>query len=137
MIARFVVFIAIAVGLLGGIHYYLWVRLARDPAITGIGNGDFALRPLAQAAMQYPEAGRALVEQARLNQIPDSAWPTLAASFLREGYVDKLMLFVAPFIAGAGMQFAPELEEPVRLTRMTSERFGDDLLFTGYVREPS
>src|SRR5215471_11771286 len=31
MIARFVVFIAVAVGLLGGIHYYLWVRLARDP----------------------------------------------------------------------------------------------------------
>ena len=63
--------------------------------------------------------------------------PTLAASFLREGYVDKLMLFVAPFLAGAGMQFAPELEEPVRLTRMTSERVGDDLLLTGYVREPS
>jgi predicted MPP superfamily phosphohydrolase len=31
MIARFVVFIAVAVGLLGGIHYYLWLRLARDP----------------------------------------------------------------------------------------------------------
>ena len=31
MIARFVVFIGIAFGLLGGIHYYLWVRLARDP----------------------------------------------------------------------------------------------------------
>jgi len=63
--------------------------------------------------------------------------PTLAASFLREGYVDKLMLFVAPFVAGAGMQFALELEEPVRLTRMTSELVGDDVLLTGYVREPS
>jgi predicted MPP superfamily phosphohydrolase len=31
MIARFVVFIAVAVGLFGGIHYYLWLRLARDP----------------------------------------------------------------------------------------------------------
>jgi predicted MPP superfamily phosphohydrolase len=31
MIARFVVFIAIALALLGGIHYYLWLRLARDP----------------------------------------------------------------------------------------------------------
>ena len=62
---------------------------------------------------------------------------TLAASFLREGYVDKLMLFVAPFVAGAGMQLALELEEPVRLTRMTSERVGDDVLLTGYVREPS
>ena len=31
MIARFVVFIGIAFGLLGAIHYYLWLRLARDP----------------------------------------------------------------------------------------------------------
>lgn len=31
MIGRFVVFIAIAFGLLGAIHYYLWIRLARDP----------------------------------------------------------------------------------------------------------
>ena len=31
MIGRFVVFIAVALALLGGIHYYLWVRLARDP----------------------------------------------------------------------------------------------------------
>src|SRR5437667_3389224 len=56
------------------------VRLAQDPAITGGGNGDFALRPLAQAAMQYPEARAALLDQARLNQIPDRAWPTVAAS---------------------------------------------------------
>jgi len=35
------------------------------------------------------------------------------------------------------MQLALELEEPVRLTRMTSERVGDDVLLTGYVREPS
>src|SRR5436190_2338563 len=28
---RFIVFIGVAFGLLGGIHYYLWARLARDP----------------------------------------------------------------------------------------------------------
>jgi len=28
---RFIVFIAVALGLLGAIHYYLWARLARDP----------------------------------------------------------------------------------------------------------
>jgi hypothetical protein len=56
------------------------IRLAQDPAIRASGLGDYALRPLAQAAMQYPEARAALVDQARLNQIPESAWPTLAAS---------------------------------------------------------
>jgi len=56
------------------------IRLAQDPAITGVGYGDFALRPLAQAADHYPEAGAALVQQARLNRIPDRAWPPVAAS---------------------------------------------------------
>jgi diaminohydroxyphosphoribosylaminopyrimidine deaminase / 5-amino-6-(5-phosphoribosylamino)uracil reductase len=63
--------------------------------------------------------------------------PTLAASFLREGLVDKLMLFVAPQVAGKGITFAPELDELVRLSHMTSERVGDDMLLTGYVHEPS
>jgi predicted MPP superfamily phosphohydrolase len=30
-VGRFFAFIAVAVGLLGGIHYYLWARLVRDP----------------------------------------------------------------------------------------------------------
>jgi diaminohydroxyphosphoribosylaminopyrimidine deaminase/5-amino-6-(5-phosphoribosylamino)uracil reductase len=63
--------------------------------------------------------------------------PTIATSFLREGLVDKVMFFLAPQIAGTGVQFAPELETPVSLTRMTSERVGDDVLLTGYVHEPS
>jgi diaminohydroxyphosphoribosylaminopyrimidine deaminase / 5-amino-6-(5-phosphoribosylamino)uracil reductase len=63
--------------------------------------------------------------------------PTLAASFLREGFVDKLLLFVSPQVAGEGPTFAPELDDLVRLTRMTTERLGDDVLLTGYVHEPS
>jgi diaminohydroxyphosphoribosylaminopyrimidine deaminase/5-amino-6-(5-phosphoribosylamino)uracil reductase len=63
--------------------------------------------------------------------------PTLATSFLREGFVDKLMLFVAPQVAGAGLPFAPELDDKIALTRMTVERLGDDVLLTGYVHEPS
>jgi diaminohydroxyphosphoribosylaminopyrimidine deaminase / 5-amino-6-(5-phosphoribosylamino)uracil reductase len=63
--------------------------------------------------------------------------PTLAQSFLREGLVDKLMLFAAPQVAGAGLEFAPHLDDAVRLTRMTTERLGDDVLLTAYVHEPS
>ena len=62
--------------------------------------------------------------------------PTLATSFLREGLVDKLQLFVAPEIAGAGLEFAPELDEPVRLRHLTAEPVGADLLVTAYVHEP-
>jgi diaminohydroxyphosphoribosylaminopyrimidine deaminase/5-amino-6-(5-phosphoribosylamino)uracil reductase len=63
--------------------------------------------------------------------------PTLATSFLREGYVDKLLFFVAPEIAGAGLQFTPDLDEPVRLMHTTVERLGDDVLISAYVHEPS
>jgi diaminohydroxyphosphoribosylaminopyrimidine deaminase/5-amino-6-(5-phosphoribosylamino)uracil reductase len=63
--------------------------------------------------------------------------PTLATAFLRGGLVDKLMLFVAPEVAGAGLAFAPELDDLVRLSHMTAERVGDDVLLTAYVHEPS
>ena len=56
------------------------VRMAQDQALAAVGEGDLALRPLAQAAMQFPEARATLLEQARLNQIPEKAWPGIAAS---------------------------------------------------------
>ena len=62
--------------------------------------------------------------------------PTLAAAFLTADLVDKLMLFVAPRIAGAGRLFAPELAEPIELRHPTAERLGEDLLLTAYVHEP-
>lgn len=62
--------------------------------------------------------------------------PTLAESFLRADLVDKVLLFVAPRIAGSGPSFAPELPTPVELTRLTAEQVGDDLLLSGYVHEP-
>jgi diaminohydroxyphosphoribosylaminopyrimidine deaminase/5-amino-6-(5-phosphoribosylamino)uracil reductase len=60
----------------------------------------------------------------------------LAQSFLREDLVDKLMLFVAPRIAGAGTAFAPELDAPVELRHLTAEPVGADVLLTGYVHDP-
>jgi diaminohydroxyphosphoribosylaminopyrimidine deaminase / 5-amino-6-(5-phosphoribosylamino)uracil reductase len=62
--------------------------------------------------------------------------PTLAAAFLRADLVDKLMLFVAPRIVGAGTRFAPELAEPIELRHPTAELLGEDLLLTAYVHEP-
>jgi diaminohydroxyphosphoribosylaminopyrimidine deaminase / 5-amino-6-(5-phosphoribosylamino)uracil reductase len=59
--------------------------------------------------------------------------PTLAAGFLRADLVDKLLLFVAPAIGGAGPLFAPDLPEPVPVTQLQAERIGDDVLLSGYV----
>jgi diaminohydroxyphosphoribosylaminopyrimidine deaminase/5-amino-6-(5-phosphoribosylamino)uracil reductase len=62
--------------------------------------------------------------------------PTLAESFLRADLVDKLLLFVAPRLAGRGPAFAPDLPTPLELNRLNAETVGEDLLLTAYVHEP-
>ena len=57
---------------------------------------------------------------------------TLAASFLHEDLVDKVMIFKSPRVAGDGPSFTP----PKWLRRLAVEQVGDDVLQTGYVHEP-
>ena len=62
--------------------------------------------------------------------------PTLATAFLAGGLVDRLMLFVAPTLAGSGPRFLGELPDARRLLHATAERLGDDVVLSGYLREP-
>jgi diaminohydroxyphosphoribosylaminopyrimidine deaminase/5-amino-6-(5-phosphoribosylamino)uracil reductase len=62
--------------------------------------------------------------------------PTLASSFLAADLVDKLLVFVAPTLAGDGAGPVASLPEPLSLLRLTSEHVGEDVLLTAYVREP-
>ena len=61
--------------------------------------------------------------------------PTLATAFLRAGLIDKLLLFVAPRIAGEGPRFLAE-PPPAGLTRLEAGQVGEDVLLTAYVHEP-
>ncbi len=62
--------------------------------------------------------------------------PTLARAFLEAGLVDKLLLFVAPTLAGSGPFVVPALDEPLGLEHMTSKQVGEDVLIEAYLREP-
>ena len=62
--------------------------------------------------------------------------PTLATAFLEAGLVDKLLVFVAPTLAGAGPRFLGELSAPKPLTHLSVRPVGDDVLLEGYLREP-
>jgi diaminohydroxyphosphoribosylaminopyrimidine deaminase/5-amino-6-(5-phosphoribosylamino)uracil reductase len=61
--------------------------------------------------------------------------PTIATAFLSAGLVDKLMLFVAPVIAGSGARFVGALAAHLGVTDMTARAVGDDVLLEGYLRE--
>jgi diaminohydroxyphosphoribosylaminopyrimidine deaminase/5-amino-6-(5-phosphoribosylamino)uracil reductase len=62
--------------------------------------------------------------------------PTVATAFLERGLVDKLLLFVAPELAGDGLPLLGPLATPVELARMTARPIGEDLLISAYVHEP-
>jgi len=62
--------------------------------------------------------------------------PTLAGAFLRAGLVDRLRLYVAPTLAGAGPGVLDGLDAPVALSHLTSTPVGDDVLLEAYLREP-
>jgi diaminohydroxyphosphoribosylaminopyrimidine deaminase/5-amino-6-(5-phosphoribosylamino)uracil reductase len=63
--------------------------------------------------------------------------PTLAASFLEAGLVDKILLFVAPTLAGAGPTALPAaLRSPRTLVRLRTRQVGADVLLEAYVRDP-
>jgi len=62
--------------------------------------------------------------------------PTLASSFFTADLVDKVLVFVAPTLAGEGPGLLGGLPEPRRLARLSARPVGDDVLLSGYVHEP-
>jgi diaminohydroxyphosphoribosylaminopyrimidine deaminase/5-amino-6-(5-phosphoribosylamino)uracil reductase len=62
--------------------------------------------------------------------------PTLATSFLRENLLDKLLVFVAPTLAGEGPTLLAGTVPALRLTRLKAEGIGEDVLLSAYVHEP-
>jgi diaminohydroxyphosphoribosylaminopyrimidine deaminase / 5-amino-6-(5-phosphoribosylamino)uracil reductase len=62
--------------------------------------------------------------------------PTIATAFLAAGLVDKLMLFVAPVVAGDGPRFVGDLPGPLHLSGLSARAVGGDVLLEGYLHEP-
>ena len=62
--------------------------------------------------------------------------PTLATAFLAAGFVDKLLLFVAPILAGEGPHILGALPAPLDLLHLRAEPSGEDVLLEAYLHEP-
>jgi diaminohydroxyphosphoribosylaminopyrimidine deaminase/5-amino-6-(5-phosphoribosylamino)uracil reductase len=112
------------------------VEVLRQPRRLAFGRGplpDGSELELLSGALDE-ELGR-LGEQ-EVQSLLLEGGPTLAAAFLAADLVDKLLLFVAPTVAGAGPPLVESLPEPRRLTRLSARPVGEDVLLTAYVHEP-
>ena len=63
--------------------------------------------------------------------------PTLAQAFLEADLVDRLLVFLAPVLAGGdGPALAPRLPSPRRLHHLRVEQLGEDVLLEAHLHEP-
>jgi diaminohydroxyphosphoribosylaminopyrimidine deaminase / 5-amino-6-(5-phosphoribosylamino)uracil reductase len=64
--------------------------------------------------------------------------PTLAGAFFEAGLVDKVLVFVAPVLAGGeGAHLLPPLRSVIELSHLTARLVGEDALLEAYVHAPS
>jgi diaminohydroxyphosphoribosylaminopyrimidine deaminase/5-amino-6-(5-phosphoribosylamino)uracil reductase len=112
------------------------VDVARQPRRLAFGRG-----PLPEASELELRSGpleeelRALAAEGVQSLLLEGG-PTLATAFLAAGLVDKLVLFVAPVLAGDGPHLCGDLEAPLELLHLRAEPSGEDVLLEGYLREP-
>jgi diaminohydroxyphosphoribosylaminopyrimidine deaminase / 5-amino-6-(5-phosphoribosylamino)uracil reductase len=110
------------------------VAVTRQPRRLVFGSGpvpdgfDLVSGPLDEALRQLGGEG--------VQSLLLEGGPTLATAFLAAGLVDKLMVFLAPVVSGAGPRFLGGLDERVRLHRLEARTVGEDVLLVAYVHEP-
>lgn len=111
------------------------VDAGRQPRRIAFGRGPLpASSELELRRGDLEDELRALADEGVQSLLLESG-PALAASFFEADLVDKLLLFIAPRIAGGdGPTFAPRVS--TRLSHVTSEQLGQDVLVSGYVHEP-
>jgi diaminohydroxyphosphoribosylaminopyrimidine deaminase / 5-amino-6-(5-phosphoribosylamino)uracil reductase len=112
------------------------VDAARQPRRLAFGRGplpDGSELELRSGPLE--EELRALAAE-RVQSLLLEGGPTLATAFLAAGLVDKLLLFVAPVVAGDGPRVLGDLEAPLELLHLRTEPSGEDVLLEAYLREP-
>jgi diaminohydroxyphosphoribosylaminopyrimidine deaminase/5-amino-6-(5-phosphoribosylamino)uracil reductase len=107
------------------------VGAARQPRRIAFGHGDAGELELRSGLLE--DELRALAAEGVQSLLLEGG-PTIATAFVEQGLVDRLVLFVAPVVAGAGARFLGDLAEPLSLFGMSARRVGDDVLLEGHLR---
>jgi len=104
------------------------LAFSRGPLPDGVG--------LERRSRPIEEELRALAAEGVQSLLLEGG-PTLASAFLEADFVDKILLFVAPTLAGAGPAALPaSLPSPRTLARLHTRQVGADVLLEAYVHEP-
>jgi diaminohydroxyphosphoribosylaminopyrimidine deaminase/5-amino-6-(5-phosphoribosylamino)uracil reductase len=112
------------------------VGAARQPRRLAFGRGPLPEGSELELRTGPLEAELAALAKEGVQTLLLEGGPTLAASFLEADLVDKVLVFVAPRLAGAGLGMVAVLPDPVTLERLSCEPVGEDVLLTAYVHEP-
>jgi diaminohydroxyphosphoribosylaminopyrimidine deaminase/5-amino-6-(5-phosphoribosylamino)uracil reductase len=112
------------------------VEVARPPRRLVFGSGPLPPDSELELVTGPLEDGLARLGAEGVQSLLLEGGPTLAASFLRADLVDKLLVFVAPRLAGDGPTLVKALTQPLTLAPLESTLVGDDVLLTAYVHEP-
>jgi diaminohydroxyphosphoribosylaminopyrimidine deaminase / 5-amino-6-(5-phosphoribosylamino)uracil reductase len=108
------------------------VGAAKQPRRLAFGHGDTKLE---LRSGPLDEELRALAAEGVQSLLLEGG-PTIATAFLRAGLVDKLLVFVAPVVAGSGPRFIGGLDEPIELSHLAATPSGEDVLIEAYVHVP-
>jgi diaminohydroxyphosphoribosylaminopyrimidine deaminase/5-amino-6-(5-phosphoribosylamino)uracil reductase len=111
------------------------VPVVRQPRRLAFGAG-----PLPEDSDLELRSGSAAEELAALaaegiQSLVLEGGPTIGTSFLAKGLVDRLLVFVAPVLAGDGPPMVDALPEPIDLGRPDVELVGNDLLLDWRLQE--
>ena len=112
------------------------VEVSRQPRRLAFGRGPLPEGSELELRSGELEPELAALAEEGVRSLLLEGGPTLASSFLAAGFVDKLLVFVAPRLSGEGPGPMAAFPDPIELRRLSSERVGDDLLLTAYVHEP-
>ncbi len=112
------------------------VDAARQPRRLAFGRGPLPPgSPLELRSGPLPEELAALAREGVQSLLLEGG-PTLAAAFVDEDLVDKLLVFIAPRLAGSGPHLLGSLARPLALARLQARSVGGDLLVEAYLHEP-
>jgi diaminohydroxyphosphoribosylaminopyrimidine deaminase/5-amino-6-(5-phosphoribosylamino)uracil reductase len=112
------------------------VGAARQPRRLAFGRGPLSEGSELELRTGPLDEELRLLAAAGVQSLLLEGGPTLATAFLAAGLVDKLLLFVAPVLAGVGPRVLGDLETPLELLHLRTEPSGEDVLLEAYLREP-